>query len=59
MARSNAGSVVLRNLGFLSSGEYKCEVLAEAPVFHTKLGKGNMTVIGKREGQGWMYGVIW
>ncbi|XP_050715146.1 uncharacterized protein LOC126997936 [Eriocheir sinensis] len=49
MARSNAGSVVLRNLGFLSSGTYRCEVIAEAPVFHTKLGEGNLTVIDPPE----------
>ncbi|XP_063882220.1 uncharacterized protein LOC135112130 [Scylla paramamosain] len=45
MGRSSRGSVVLENLGFHSSGTYRCEVIAEAPVFLTKLGEGNLTVI--------------
>lgn len=50
MARSSGGSVVLKSLEFLSSGTYRCEVIAEAPVFHTKLGEANLTVIGEEDG---------
>ena len=38
---------MLQSLGFMSSGTYRCEVIAEAPVFLTKLREGNMTVIGE------------
>nr|XP_053649852.1 cell adhesion molecule 2-like [Cherax quadricarinatus] len=42
---SNGVTVVLRDLELLATGTYRCEVITEAPVFHTKFGEGNMTVI--------------
>ncbi|KAL7638181.1 UNVERIFIED_CONTAM: hypothetical protein RMT77_011806 [Armadillidium vulgare] len=42
---SKEGMVFLRNLSMSSSGSYRCEVITEAPHFHTKFGSGNMTVI--------------
>ncbi|XP_069181043.1 uncharacterized protein [Procambarus clarkii] len=42
---SNAVMVALQDLELRSSGTYKCEVITEAPLFHTKFGEGNMTVI--------------
>ncbi|KAK8748082.1 hypothetical protein OTU49_016306 [Cherax quadricarinatus] len=42
---SDAVMVALRDLELASSGTYRCEVITEAPLFHTKFGEGNMTVI--------------
>ncbi|XP_050716049.1 cell adhesion molecule 1-like [Eriocheir sinensis] len=43
--RSTGASVVLSEVELGTSGTYRCEVITEAPVFHTKFGEGNMTVI--------------
>ncbi|KAK8405475.1 hypothetical protein O3P69_001804 [Scylla paramamosain] len=43
--RSSEATVVLRDVELGTSGTYRCEVITEAPVFHTKFGEGNMTVI--------------
>ena len=32
-----------------ATGQYRCEVITEAPHFFTKFGEGNMTVIGKKK----------
>ncbi|XP_069158713.1 cell adhesion molecule 1 [Procambarus clarkii] len=42
---SNEVRVVLRDLELGATGTYRCEVITEAPLFHTKFGEGNMTVI--------------
>ena len=40
---------MLRDVELVTSGTFKCEVITEAPVFHTQFGEGNMTVIGESE----------
>lgn len=47
MSRSLAGKVVLEDVNFASSGEYKCEVSSERPEFHTKTIKARMIVYGE------------
>ncbi|XP_069163854.1 cell adhesion molecule 2-like isoform X2 [Procambarus clarkii] len=42
---STAERVVLNNVQLTSSGKYKCEVIAEAPNFHTADKSANMTVV--------------
>ncbi|KAG7165539.1 putative Immunoglobulin V-set domain-containing protein 2, partial [Homarus americanus] len=42
---STGVTVVLQDLELVTSGTYKCEVITEAPLFITKFGHGNMTVI--------------
>ncbi|XP_042869281.1 uncharacterized protein LOC122251411 [Penaeus japonicus] len=42
---SDAVTVVLRDVELVTSGKYRCEVITEGPLFHTKIGEGNMTVI--------------
>nr|XP_027220810.1 uncharacterized protein LOC113813072 [Penaeus vannamei] len=42
---SSAVTVVLKDVELETSGKYKCEVITEGPLFHTKIGEGNMTVI--------------
>lgn len=49
--RSSEATVVLRDVELKTSGTYKCEVITEAPMFHTKFGEGNMTVIGEFDNQ--------
>lgn len=39
--------MVLSEVELGTSGTYRCEVITEGPVFHTKFGEGNMTVIGE------------
>lgn len=39
--------VVLHNVGFNSSGHYRCEVSAEAPNFNTVNCRGSLMVVGK------------
>ena len=45
--RSTANTVVLSDVTPASSGNYKCEVSAEAPSFHTDSGSGKLLVVGK------------
>ncbi|XP_071534092.1 uncharacterized protein [Panulirus ornatus] len=44
-ASSQPGRVVLRRVGFNTSGQYRCEVSAEAPDFNTVTGHGSLMVI--------------
>ncbi|XP_042237911.1 uncharacterized protein LOC121876656 [Homarus americanus] len=39
------GRVVLRRVGFNTSGQYRCEVSAEGPEFNTVTGRGSLMVI--------------
>lgn len=47
MQNSDMNKVTLTNLQFNTSGNYKCEVSAEAPNFETVAQNSNMTVMGK------------
>ncbi|XP_042217424.1 cell adhesion molecule 4-like [Homarus americanus] len=42
---STGEMVVLQDLELATSGTYRCEVITEAPLFITRFGQGNMTVI--------------
>lgn len=44
---SNATQVTLRNVGFNLSGNFTCEVTADAPSFFTAAGTNILTVVGK------------
>lgn len=44
---SNANQVVIRNVGFGLSGNFTCEVSAEAPSFSTAQAHIYMQVVGK------------
>lgn len=44
---SNASQVVIRNVGFGLSGNFSCEVTADAPSFSTALVHVQMQVVGK------------
>ena len=44
---SNMTHVVLENVQFSTSGQYSCEVSADAPSFHTALVSGDLNVVGK------------
>lgn len=47
MSVSNATHVTLRNVGFNLSGNFTCEVTADAPSFYTALATNILTVVGK------------
>ena len=47
MEESQLSKVVIKQLDFLASGTYRCEVSAEGPDFQTVVGQGQMGVIGK------------
>jgi hypothetical protein len=44
---SNATHVTLRNVGFNLSGNFTCEVTADAPSFYTAVATNILTVVGK------------
>lgn len=44
---SNASQVVIRNVGFALSGNFSCEVTADAPSFSTATANIQMQVVGK------------
>lgn len=44
---SNASQVVIRNVGFGLSGNFSCEVTADAPSFSTATANIQMQVVGK------------
>uniref|UniRef100_A0A1B0FMN4 Ig-like domain-containing protein n=1 Tax=Glossina morsitans morsitans TaxID=37546 RepID=A0A1B0FMN4_GLOMM len=44
---SNATQVLIRNVGFGLSGNFSCEVTADAPLFSTATAIGTMQVVGK------------
>jgi len=44
---SNATQVVLTKLELEAAGEYRCEVSADAPSFHTAIVSATMDVVGK------------
>lgn len=44
---SNATQVLIRNVGFGLSGNFTCEVTADAPLFSTATAVGTMQVVGK------------
>lgn len=44
---SNATQVLIRNVGFGLSGNFSCEVTADAPLFSTAQAVGTMQVVGK------------
>lgn len=46
LSNSNASQVVLRNVGFRLSGNFSCEVTADAPSFTTRTARISMKVIG-------------
>lgn len=47
LSMSNASQVVLRNVGFGLSGNFSCEVTADAPSFSTRTAHILMQVVGK------------
>lgn len=47
MQRSTGQVVELISVNLATSGRYKCEVLAEAPVFNTLVEHAILTVVGK------------
>lgn len=47
LTASNATQVTLRNVGFRLSGNFSCEVTADAPSFHTSVASNALTVVGK------------
>ncbi|XP_037803480.1 uncharacterized protein LOC119597885 [Penaeus monodon] len=47
---SNLHEVELVDVQTSSSGQYRCEVVAEAPTFNTHVLSANMTIIGKGRG---------
>ncbi|KAL1377146.1 hypothetical protein pipiens_004222 [Culex pipiens pipiens] len=49
LSLSNASQVVIRNIGFGLSGNFSCEVTADAPLFSTATGHLQMQVVGKFE----------
>lgn len=38
---------MLKQVGFNTSGQYRCEVSAEGPDFNTVTGRGSLLVIGE------------
>ncbi|XP_068213886.1 uncharacterized protein [Palaemon carinicauda] len=46
--QSNGDMIVLKNVELNSSGRYKCEVISDAPEFHTADTSAEMMVVGKR-----------
>lgn len=48
VAASNQNRVVLREVDRTLTGEYQCEVSADAPLFHTDIKAAEMVVVGKR-----------
>lgn len=44
---SNASQVVIRNVGFGLSGNFSCEVTADAPSFSTRAAQTHLQVVGK------------
>jgi hypothetical protein len=47
ISRSDARNVTLLNIQKQLTGFYKCEVSADAPLFHTEIKSAFMTVVGK------------
>lgn len=47
VTNSNATQVLIRNVGFGLSGNFSCEVTADAPLFSTATATGIMQVVGK------------
>lgn len=45
LTASNATQVTLRNVGFKLSGNFSCEVTADAPSFHTSFATNALTVV--------------
>jgi hypothetical protein len=46
ISQSNAWTVALRDVQRDLTGFYKCEVSADAPLFHTEIKSGLMIVVG-------------
>ena len=46
ISQSNARTVALRDVKRTLTGFYKCEVSADAPLFHTEIKSGLMIVVG-------------
>ena len=46
MLRSTGETMVLTNVGFVNTGAYSCEVIADL-TFHTLIETSYMTVVGK------------
>lgn len=46
MSRSNSREVTLTNVERETSGEFKCEVSADAPLFHTEIRAAHLLVAG-------------
>jgi hypothetical protein len=46
ISQSNARTVALRDVRRNLTGFYKCEVSADAPLFHTEIKSGLMIVVG-------------
>lgn len=47
LSLSNASQVVIRNVGFGLTGNFSCEVTADAPFFSTATAYAYMQVVGK------------
>jgi hypothetical protein len=47
ISQSNAWTVALQDVQRELTGFYKCEVSADAPLFHTEIKTGLMIVVGK------------
>jgi len=49
ISQSNAWTVALQDVQRELTGFYKCEVSADAPLFHTDIKTGLMIVVGKKD----------
>lgn len=47
VSKSNRHDVTLVNVSRKQTGQYKCEVSASTPSFHTMIERAKMTVVGK------------
>lgn len=47
VSRSNSKEVTLTDVKRETSGEFKCEVSADAPLFHTEIRSAHLLVAGK------------
>ena len=50
---STEREIVLDNVDFLTSGQFRCEVSGDAPMFQTASTEGMLFVVGKWTNRGW------
>lgn len=46
ISKSNSKEVTLNNVQRKTSGQYKCEVTSDAPLFHTDIKEAPLLVVG-------------